>query len=590
MCYMHDMKVAHRDLKSNNVIINLIDISNVESMTCVYVKLLDFDISKVEVKNTPQTPTGRIIGTIGYMAPKVINNNRDENSWLKVDALKADVFNFGMLCSEIILGSKPFGGEGHLYSYQSKIESGKRPDLSNACSKELKLLVENCWTLDPLQRPTFLEIYSRLKLLKKKMHQRPLEGRGLKYEENTSWMGIGIWQFFATLIQGLWFLCQIRKINLTTSLLLDQENFGPLNQIIYKVNGKTNKNLKLIGVEEKVFELEKKLQNVSSLGIIGMGGIGKSTLAKALSNYIFHKFQVICFIDDLKDGKCRLLLKNILEDLHEQSQVYSLQEGRNMLKNLQKRKKILIVLDDVRSNNQLNELLGFGKFKDNDGNKLIATSRIWSSLEQHIPMHGRVDMEKLDTTKSMELFSMYAFSTNGANSLYFKDVVEKIVKACGGLPLSLEVMGTYLHGNQQLRIWERTLHRLLQARHDGSVDEKIWKTLRISFDDLNSDERNMFLDIACFFCHDSYPGEIGEGKLLRILSDDIEIPKNTLKNLQDKSLLVIDDNGQLHMHDQLRDMGRMLTETEYKGSRDRELCLATFNDCNQKVSIILLVY
>nr|PNR33498.1 hypothetical protein PHYPA_025442 [Physcomitrium patens] len=119
-----------------------------------------------------------------------------------------------------------------------------------------------------------------------------------------------------------------------------------------------------------------------------------------------------------------------------------------MLKNLQKRKKILTVLDDVRSDSQLNEVLGFDKFKDDDGNKLIATSRIWSSLEQHISMLGRMDIEKIDTIKSMELFFMYAFSTTGANLLYLKDVIEKIVKSCSGLPLSLEVMRTYLHGNQ----------------------------------------------------------------------------------------------------------------------------------------------
>nr|PNR28382.1 hypothetical protein PHYPA_028974 [Physcomitrium patens] len=366
------MKVAHHDLKPDNIIANSMDILEVVDLEFLHVKLLDFSISKVEVKNTQVYTRRSTLRTVGYI----------------VDALKAHVFTFGMLCSEIILGSQPFGDIYYYSTYQETIEKSKRLNLPKSCPKELKLLIENCWLLDPLKSPTFFEIYA---------------------------------------------------------------------------------------------------------------------------SHIFLKFEATYFINDLKDGQCRLMLKNKLEDLHKQPQVYSLQEGHDILKHVRKIKKVLINLHDVRSNNQLDKLLDIYKFKDDNGSKLITTSRTWSSLEPHILEYH---------------------------------IAIKIVNAYGGLPLSLE---------------EQTLYRLLLARYDGSRDEKIWNTLQISFEDLELDEKNMFLDVSCFFffCNDSYHGWIFEEELLCILNDDVRISKQALDNLKDKSLLMIDDFGNLYMHDQLHDIGHL---------------------------------
>ena len=73
------------------------------NLECIQVKLLDFGISKVEVKDYPEVPTGRCIGTCGYMAPEAMANELSE-----VDALKADVFSFGMMCSDILSGKETF--------------------------------------------------------------------------------------------------------------------------------------------------------------------------------------------------------------------------------------------------------------------------------------------------------------------------------------------------------------------------------------------------------------------------------------------------------------------------------------------------
>ena len=326
-------------------------------------------------------------------------------------------------------------------------------------------------------------------------------------------------------------------------------------------------------------ELEKQLQRVGSLGIVGMGGIGKSTLAKALSDHISHHFDAVCSIIDMKDEKCTFALEHKSKNMQDATpQETTLSETRDLLERVRKTKKILLVVDNVSKQNQLCQLVDDNMFKDVDGMRLIASSRDWNSLKQHVPMAGKVDMQTLEGDQPMTLFSRHAFGTNQSCLPYLEHVVEKIVNACCGLPLSLEVMGIRMQGETRLRIWERTLHRLLRARHDGTPDEKIWKTLRISFDELTMEEKNMFLDIACLFGKDM---SIVKETFLRMFDGNAQ---EILENLCNKSLVKVDKWNILDMHDQLCDMGRMITETKFAGTRLWDLSYLAFaNHCRQKV-------
>jgi len=63
----------------------------------------------------------------------------------------------------------------------------------------------------------------------------------------------------------------------------DSRNKPTSHQIIDKVNNTTNGSKRLIGIKDQILQCERQLQKNGSLGIVGMGGIGKSTLANALS-------------------------------------------------------------------------------------------------------------------------------------------------------------------------------------------------------------------------------------------------------------------------------------------------------------------
>jgi serine/threonine protein kinase len=157
MCYLHDMEVAHRDLKPDNVVLTLNDSTSVEH---VHVKLVDFGISKIEVTSSSKVHTGEnIYGTCGYIAPEVLERSS------KVDAFKSDVFSFGMMCSEILLRKRNFN-DSLFRDYKNSILNGERPELPQACSEGLISLIHICWAREPSKRPTFLDILKTLRKLK----------------------------------------------------------------------------------------------------------------------------------------------------------------------------------------------------------------------------------------------------------------------------------------------------------------------------------------------------------------------------------------------------------------------------------------
>ena len=135
-------------------------------------------------------------------------------------------------------------------------------------------------------------------------------------------------------------------------------------------------------------------------------------------------------------------------------------------------------------------------------------------------------------------------------------------------------MGAFLRDKWRLRSWERALRRIKRGRClDGNKEEfeetKLWSTLMISFDGLGMEERNMFLDIACFFCRDVWCGGMSIGRALHVWTSNDSPSIKSFNMLIERSLVKVNIFGDLEMHDQLRDMGRMIVERdeEYLGTR-----------------------
>ena len=151
-------------------------------------------------------------------------------------------------------------------------------------------------------------------------------------------------------------------------------------------------------------------------------------------------------------------------------------------------------------------------------------------------------MDGLNTQHSQELFCLHAFS-QGYPLSGFEDLVHRYLKACDGLPLSLRVFGGLLYGNDE-SFWQDQLDRL-----ERILPEDIGKSLQISYDALQRDEKDIFLDVACFF--------IGKNRdtAIRIWDGSGWSGSLGFRSLQNKNLVEVDIENNIRMHDHLRDLG-----------------------------------
>ena len=333
----------------------------------------------------------------------------------------------------------------------------------------------------------------------------------------------------------------------------------------------------VVGLERNLTKVKDRLKEVRILGLIGMGGIGKTTLANVIFQELKDPYNASCFAKDLKDKSEPLgILCDMLEDFGEdpESLPTNLVDAQNMVKQFMVGKEVLIILDDIRDQDQLDDLLHPDILSDNTGITLIITTRHWDIIKDRVGDNGKIMVDTLDENAANELFILHSCGSKGSLPDEFRDIGGRIVEACSGLPLSLEVFGAFLRDKWRLRSWERAFQRIKRGRClDGYKEDientRLWSTLKISFDGLPMDERSMFLDIACFFCKDVWPGGISISRALHVWTNNGTPPKKSFNMLIERSLVNVDEGGCIEMHDQLRDMGRMIVEKdeEYLGTR-----------------------
>ena len=316
----------------------------------------------------------------------------------------------------------------------------------------------------------------------------------------------------------------------------------------------------LVGVDSCIREQESllclKSPDVRIIGIWGMGGIGKTTLARAIYEQISDKFEGCCFLADAGDlarkGEDYLkkqLLSRVLKDKNIDVTTTSLKARLHC-------KKVLIVLDNVNHRSILRALVGDSSWFGPQS-RIIITTRD----KQFLTIHGVnaiYEVKKLQDGKAIELFNHYAFKIDPPS----KDVMELIhhvIAYAQGLPLALEVLGSSLCKKSKDE-WMCALNKLKKI-----PDMEIQKVLEISFDELDDDQKNIFLDIAFVFW------EGNKDIITEVLKSCGFSPTSGIRTLIDKSLISFIDD-QLYMHDLLREMGKEIirrTSPKEPGKRSR---------------------
>ncbi|KAM7259653.1 hypothetical protein ACFE04_015394 [Oxalis oulophora] len=150
MEYLHFKNIVHFDLKCENLLVNLRD---PHRPIC---KVGDFGLSRIK-QNT--LVTGGVRGTLPWMAPELLNGNNDRVTE------KVDVFSFGIAMWEILTGEEPYANLHCGAIIGGIISNTLRPPIPERCDAEWKKLMEECWSIDPGERPSFTEITNRLRTM-----------------------------------------------------------------------------------------------------------------------------------------------------------------------------------------------------------------------------------------------------------------------------------------------------------------------------------------------------------------------------------------------------------------------------------------
>nr|XP_043635322.1 disease resistance protein Roq1-like [Erigeron canadensis] len=320
----------------------------------------------------------------------------------------------------------------------------------------------------------------------------------------------------------------------------------------------------LIGMRVRLQDLISRLEIGSSgvrmVGIWGIGGSGKTTLSFSVYTEISRHFQGHCFISNIREqskhGLEILQQKFLSTVLKTEVKVQSVEEGKFIIKSRLCNSKVLVLLDDVDDIDQLQALAGSHKWFGG-GSRIIITTR-----DEHVLTAHRVDhispVKLLSNAEAILLLHKHAYNEKKPLKDY-ETLSLRVLVYAGGLPLAIKVLGSFLFDKDE----NEWISALAMLKDFPNI--KIMDILRISYDGLEPLQKELFLDIACFFR--GFSTDITH-RPMEILDACGFHPIIGIKVLQQRALISIVD-GEFDMHDLVQEMGHYIVRGEHPNNPEK---------------------
>ncbi|XP_059638868.1 disease resistance protein L6-like [Cornus florida] len=254
-----------------------------------------------------------------------------------------------------------------------------------------------------------------------------------------------------------------------------------------------------------------------------MGGIGKTTIAKSIYNKLLQDFKNCCsFLADVREivkqykdkGICDLQNQLLNDSLKPHPRITNVNDGIDAIRHRFLNKKVFIVLDDVDEKSQFDWLVGnrdwFGP-----GTRTIVTTRNKHVLNV-LEVDETYEPPFMNPDQSLQLLNIHAFQKKFP-PMDFDSISREVVSVTAGLPLALEVIGSFL-SHKPITVWEDTSKKLKKIP--------------------NHEVQEQLRDDCGYF------------------------PETEINVLCLMSMVKLENDKILRMHDQLRDLGREIVRQE----------------------------